>query len=322
MNSPTREAIHSVILPAILIAAAPLFFPPIFVMKVLCFALFASAFNLLLGYVGMMSFGHAAFFGMGAYTTAWVARTYGVPPELCILLGGAVGMVLGAVFGAIAIRRQGLYFAMITLALAQMIYFLCVQAPMTGGEDGLHGIPRGSLFGVFPLDADMSLYPVIAVLFLVGFALVNRIIESPFGEVLRAIRENEPRTISLGYDTRRYKWIVFTLSATIAGFAGGMKAILLGLVTLTDVHFALSGEVVLMTLIGGVGTLWGPVIGAAILVSMSQFLAPYGAWVMVVNGAVFVFSVLVFRRGVAGTTSDLAARIFAKPTSPVATDRT
>lgn len=318
MKSPSREAIESLLLPAVLIAVAPLFFPPIFIMKVLCFALFACAFNLLLGYAGMMSFGHAAFFGMGAYTTAWVAKTYGLSAELCILLGGLVGMLLGAVFGMIAIRRQGLYFAMITLALAQMIYFLCVQAPMTGGEDGIHGIPRGSLFGLLPLDADMSLYPVIAILFLIGFCVVNRIVESPFGEILRALRENESRAISLGYDTRLYKWIVFTLSATIAGFAGGMKAVLLGLVTLTDVHFALSGEVVLMTLIGGVGTLWGPVIGAVILVSMSQFLAPYGSWVMVVNGAVFVFSVLVFRRGVVGTIADLWPRVWAKSAKPLA----
>jgi branched-chain amino acid transport system permease protein len=273
---------------------------PVFLMKVLCFALFACAFNLLLGYVGLMSFGHAAFFGMGSYITAWTAKYWGLTPELAILAGGLVGAALGVVFGWLAIRRQGLYFAMITLALAQMNYFFCLQAPFTGGEDGIQQVPRGRLFGLFSLSNDMAMYVVVAVIFIAFFLLIFRIVRSPFGQVLKAIRENEPRATSLGYRTDDYKLMAFVLSTFIAGIAGGTKALVFGIATLTDVHFSMSGEVVLMTLVGGMGTLFGPVVGALVVTAMENYLAQFGAWVTVTQGVIFVACVLAFRRGIIG----------------------
>ena len=283
-----------------LVIAAPSMLYPVFVMKVLCFALFACAFNLLIGYVGLLSFGHAAFFGLGAYVTAWTAKSWGLTPEIAILLGGVSGAALGTVFGWLAIRRQGLYFAMITLALAQMVYFFCVEAPFTGGEDGIQQVPRGKLFGVFSLANDISIYWLVAVIFLVGFFLLNRTIHSPFGQVLKAIRENEPRATSLGYRTDSYKLIAFILSTFIAGIAGGTKSLVFGIATLTDVHWSMSGEVVLMTLLGGLGTIFGPVMGALVVTTMENYLAPFGAWVTVTQGLIFIACVLAFRRGIVG----------------------
>ena len=283
-----------------LIAVAPFVLYPVFLMKVLCFALFASAFNLLIGFVGLLSFGHAAYFGMGSYVTAWVAKTWHLTPLLAILVGGLAGGALGVVFGWIAIRRQGLYFAMITLALAQMSYFFCLEAPFTGGEDGIQQVPRGSLFGLVNLNSDMNTYWLVAAVFLVFFWLIHRVIYSPFGQVLKAIRENEPRAVSLGYRTDDYKLMAFVLSTFIAGIAGGTKAIVFGIATLTDVHYSMSGEVILMTLLGGMGTIFGPGLGATIVTAMEQYLAPFGAWVTVIQGLVFVVCVLAFRRGVVG----------------------
>jgi branched-chain amino acid transport system permease protein len=274
-------------------------------MKVMCFALFACAFNLLIGYVGLGSFGHAAFFGMGAYITAYTAKAWGWTPELAILAGGLVGGGLGLAFGWLAIRRQGIYFAMITLALAQMNYFLCTQWDFTGGEDGIQGVPRGNLFGLISLKSDLAMYAVVAVIFVACFLLIHRIVHSPFGQVLKAIRENEPRATSLGYRTDDYKLMVFVLSAAIAGIAGGMKSLVFGIATLTDVNFPMSGEVILMALLGGMGTIFGPVVGAAIVITMQNYLAPFGAWVTVTQGVVFVVCVLAFRRGLIG---ELAAR--------------
>jgi branched-chain amino acid transport system permease protein len=279
------QGIALLIMVAALIAC-PYFLYPQFLMKLLCFALFACAFNLLIGYVGLLSFGHAAYFGMGSYVAAHAAKVWALTPELAILLGGVTGAGLGLVFGWIAIRRQGIYFAMITLALAQMIYFICVQVPFTHGEDGIQAIPRGAFLGLIDLRADMSLYWFIAGLFLLGFLLIHRVINSPFGQVLTAIRENEPRA--------------FVLSAGIAGIAGGAKAITVGIATLTDVHWSMSGEVVLMTLLGGLGTLFGPVVGAAAVVGMQTYLAPFGAWVTVIQGCIFVLCVLAFRAGIVG----------------------
>jgi len=288
---------------AIMIAPAILY--PVFLMKVMCFALFACAFNLLIGYVGLGSFGHAAFFGMGAYITAYTAKAWGWTPEIAILAGGLVGGGLGLAFGWLAIRRQGIYFAMITLALAQMNYFLCTQWDFTGGEDGIQGVPRGNLFGLFSLKSDLAMYAVVAVIFVACFLLIHRIVHSPFGQVLKAIRENEPRATSLGYRTDDYKLMVFVLSAAIAGIAGGMKSLVFGIATLTDVNFPMSGEVILMALLGGMGTIFGPVVGAAIVITMQNYLAPFGAWVTVTQGVVFVVCVLAFRRGLIG---ELAAR--------------
>jgi len=269
-------------------------------MKVMCFALFACAFNLLIGYVGLLSFGHAMFFGMASYVTAFAAKRWGVTPEIAILLGTAAAAALGMVAGALAIRRQGIYFAMITLALAQMVYFFSLQAPFTGGEDGIQAVPRGRLFGLIDLSSVSATYAFVLVIFLAGFALIYRIVHSPFGQVLKAIRENEPRAISLGYDVDRYKLLAFVLSATLAGLAGGTKALVFQLASLTDVHWSMSGEVVLMTLIGGLGTIFGPVVGAAIIITMENYLAQLGAWVSVVQGVIFVVCVLAFRRGVVG----------------------
>jgi branched-chain amino acid transport system permease protein len=289
-----------------LIIFCPFTLYPVFLMNVLCFALLASAFNLLIGYVGLMSFGHAAYFGMGAYVSAYVAKEWGLTPEIAVLLGGLTGGLLGVVFGWIAIRRQGIYFAMITLALAQMNYFFCLQAPFTHGEDGIQQVPRGKLFGLISLQPDLSMYVFIAVLFLVFFLLIHRIVHSPFGQVLKAIRENEPRATSLGYRTDDYKLIAFIISCFIAGIAGGAKALVFGIATLTDVNFATSGEIVLMTLVGGMGTIFGPAVGALVLKAAENYLAGIGSWVTVVQGCIFVVCVLSFRRGVIG---ELGARL-------------
>ena len=289
----------------IFLAMAPFVLYPVFLMKLLCFALFALAFNLLIGYVGLLSFGHAAYFGMGGYIAGYSAKAVGLTPELAIIAGAVVAGLLGAAFGWLAIRRQGIYFAMITLALAQMVYFFCVQAPFTGGEDGIQAIPRGSLLGAVPLDRDMSMYWLVAGIFLFSFLLIHRIVHSPFGQVLKAIRENEPRATSLGYRTDDYKLLAFILSATLAGVAGATKSLVFGIATLTDVHWAMSGEVVLMTLVGGLGTVFGPVIGAAVVVTMQNYLAEWGAWVTVIQGVIFVACVLAFRRGLVGEIGNL-----------------
>jgi branched-chain amino acid transport system permease protein len=283
-----------------LIAAAPFVLYPVFLMKVLCFALFASAFNLLLGFVGLLSFGHAAYFGMGSYISAHAAKVWGLTPELAILSGGLVAAALGTAFGWLAIRRAGIYFAMITLALAQMVYFFSVQAPFTGGEDGIQAVPRGRLFGVIDLSSDFTLYWVVATIFLAGFLFIWRVVHSPFGQVLKAIRDNEPRAISLGYRVETYKLIAFVLSAALAGIAGGTKAMVFQIATLTDVHWPMSGEAVLMTLLGGIGTMFGPSAGALVIITMQNELAQIGAWVTVVQGAIFIACVLAFRRGLIG----------------------
>ncbi len=280
--------------------AAPFFVYPVFMMKVMMFALFACAFNLLLGFGGLLSFGHAMFLGSAGYVSAHAAKVWGVTPELAILAGTGAAVVLGLVVGQLAIRRQGIYFAMITLALAQMVYFFALQAPFTGGEDGIQAVPRGMLFGIVDLTQPLAMYAVVLVVFLTGFLLIYRIVHSPFGQVLKAIRENESRAISLGYDTDRYKLMAFVLSAGIAGLAGATKAIVFQLASLTDVHWTMSGEVVLMTLLGGMGTLFGPVAGAAIIVTMENYLSSLGSWVTVAQGVIFVICVLAFRRGVVG----------------------
>ena len=283
-----------------LFIAAPFLVYPVFLMKALCFALFACAFNLLIGYVGLVSFGHALFFGWASYVTAHAAKVWALPPELAVMVGMATAAVLGLVAGGIAIRRQGIYFAMITLALAQMMYFFALQAKFTGGEDGIQGVPRGRLFGFFDLTGEMTMYLFVLVVVLAGFLLIYRIINSPFGEVLKAIRENEQRTISLGYKTERYKLVAFVLSATLSGLAGSLKALVFQLASLTDVHWAMSGDVLLMTLLGGLGTVFGPVAGAFLVVAMQNYLATFGQWVLVIQGAIFVVCVLAFRRGIVG----------------------
>jgi branched-chain amino acid transport system permease protein len=279
---------------------APFVVYPVFVMKVLCFALFASAFNLLLGYGGLLSFGHAAYFGMASYASAHAAKVWGLTPELAILFGTGVAALLGVAIGALAIRRQGIYFAMVTLAFAQMIFFFSLQAPFTGGEDGIQAVPRGALFGVIDLSSDFTLYWLVAAIFLGGVLFIYRVIHSPFGQVLKAIREHEARAVSLGYRTDHYKLLVFVISAALAGLAGATKAIVFQLASLTDVYWTMSGEVVLMTLLGGMGTVFGPMVGAAIIVAMQNYLAQFGAWVTVVQGAVFVVCVLLFREGIVG----------------------
>ncbi len=281
-------------------ALAPALIYPLFLMKVMCFALFACAFNLLIGYGGLLSFGHAMFFGFAGYIAAHCAKVWGFNPEFAILAAVAGAALLGLAAGLIAIRRQGIYFAMITLALAQMVYFFCVQAPFTGGEDGIQAVPRGMLFGLIDLRRVFTMYVLVFAIFLGGFLLIYRVIHSPFGQVLKAIRENEPRAISLGYDTDRYKLLAFVLSAALAGLAGGTKALVFQLASLTDVHWTMSGEVVLMTLVGGLGTVFGPVVGALVIVAMANYLAQLGAWVTVVQGIIFVICVLTFRRGVVG----------------------
>jgi branched-chain amino acid transport system permease protein len=280
--------------------AAPAVIYPVFLMKVMCFALFACAFNLLLGYVGLLSFGHAMFLGTAGYTAAHAAKVWGLTPELAILAGAAASCVLGLVSGLIAIRRQGIYFAMITLALAQMVYFFCVQVPFTHGEDGIQAVPRGSLFGIIDLSNVTAMYATVFVIFFASFLLIYRVIHSPFGQVLKAIRENEPRAISLGYDVDRYKLLAFVLSATLSGVAGAVNALVFQLAALNAVYWTMSGEVVLMTLVGGLGTIFGPVVGALVVIAMENYLAQLGAWVTIVQGIVFVVCVLTFRRGIIG----------------------
>jgi branched-chain amino acid transport system permease protein len=286
----------------------PSFFYPIFLMRVLCYALFASAYNLLFGYVGLLAFGHAAFFGSAAYVAAYTAKNWGVTPEVAILMATAVSSVLGAMFGWLAIRRQGLYFAMITLALAQIVYFYAVQAPWTHGEDGIQSVPRGYAFGLIDLRDTTNLYWFVVGVFVIGFLIIYRAIHSPFGQVLKAIRENEPRALSLGYNTDRFKLVAFTLSAGLTGLAGGTKAIVFQLASLVDVHFLVSGDALLMVLMGGIGTVLGPAVGAIMLVSMQNYLAQFGSWVLIIQGAIFVACILALRKGVVGTTEDWLER--------------
>jgi branched-chain amino acid transport system permease protein len=317
----SSTAVAFAVLVAVLILAPlpPFSVYPVDLMRALCLALFACAFNLLIGYGGLLSFGHALFFGWAAYVAAHLAKVgvISLPywagtwnwlvipfppltPELAILGGTAFAALLGIVAGSLAIRRQGIYFAMITLALSEMMYLVAVQARFTGGEDGIQAVPRGRLFGVFDLTGNMAMYAFVAVVFLAGFLLIYRVIHSPFGEVLKAIRENEPRAVSLGYKTDRYKLVAFVLSATIAGLAGATKAVALGLASLSDVYWGTSGEVVLMTLIGGIGTIFGPVAGAAVIVAMQTQLVGFGQWVTIIQGVIFVACVLLFRRGIVG----------------------
>ena len=286
----------------VLLALAPfLGVYPVFLMNALCFAIFACAFNLLLGYTGLLSFGHAAFMGSAAYVTGYALRSWQWPTELGLLAGVAAAALLGLLVGLVAIRRQGIYFAMVTLAMAQMVYFLCLQVPFTGGEDGLQGVPRGKLLGLQPLDNDLVMYFVVLAIFAAVFLAIVRIVHSPYGQVLKAIRENEARAVSLGYDVNRYKLLAFVLSAAIAGLAGALKTLVLGFATLSDVHWSQSGEVILMTLLGGMGTFAGPVLGAATIVGLQNYLADrVGSWVSVIIGAIFVFCVVAFRRGFVG----------------------
>ena len=273
---------------------------PVFAMKLLCYGLFACAFNLLLGFTRMLSFGHTAYFGAAAYCTGWLATVQGWGTVESILGGVVAATLLGAVIGAIAIRRQGIYFAMITLALAQLVYFVFLQAPFSGGENGLQSIPRGSLLGIVPLQSDTSLYFVVLAIFVASFLFIRRIVHSPFGQVLKAIRENEPRAVSLGYKTDHYKLLAYILSGTLAGFAGALKVFVAQNASLTDVHWSMSGEIVLMTLVGGLGTVFGPVVGAFVIIAMQQYLAGFGQWVTVIQGGIFVICVLTFRRGIIG----------------------
>jgi branched-chain amino acid transport system permease protein len=307
----TREMILFAALFALLIVAPAVVYP-LFMMKVLCFALFACAFNLLIGYVGLLSFGHAMFFGFAAYISGYTVKAWGLPTELGILAGTAVAALLGLAAGLIAIRRQGIYFAMVTLALAQMVYFFCVQANFTGGEDGIQSIPRRPLLGFIDIRNDIVFYYVVLAIFTLGFLLIYRTIHSPFGQVLKAIRENEQRAISLGYRVDQYKLLAFVLSATLAGLAGATKAIVFQLASLTDVTWQMSGEVVLMTLVGGMGTVLGPVVGAAVIITMQNYLAGFGEWVLVIQGVIFVVTVLLFRRGIVGEITAFTERYAAK----------
>lgn len=294
------KLIYLVLLAAALVAPLVGLYP-VFGMKMLCFALFACAFNLLLGFTGLLSFGHAAFFGFAAYVAGWLIKAQGLTPELGILAGTLVGAGLGLVFGVIAIRRQGIYFAMITLALSQLIFFICLQAPFTGGEDGLQGVPRGSLFGLLPLASDLTLYYVVLAIFVACFLFIMRVVTSPFGQVLKMIRENEPRAVSLGYEVDRYKLMAFVLSAALSGLAGSTKTVVMGFASLTDVHWSMSGEVILMSLLGGVGTFFGPVLGSGVVIALQNLLADrVGEWVTVIIGIIFVVCVLAFRKGIVG----------------------
>ena len=282
---------------------------PVFLMKALCFALFACAFNLLIGFTGLLSFGHAAFFGTAGYAAGYAIKGWGFPPEIAIVFGMLVAGGIGWIVGSLAIRRQGIYFAMITLALSQMIYFLCLQAPFTGAEDGLQGVPRGKLLGFINLDDDVNLYYFILTVFIASLLLIYRIVHSPFGQVLKAIRENEPRALSLGYDVDRYKLLAFVLSAALSGVAGAAKTLVLGFETLTDVFWGTSGEVILMTLVGGLGTMFGPIAGAFTIITLQNYLADkVGSWVQVIMGVIFVICVLAFRRGMVGELAALFDR--------------
>lgn len=297
----------------VLALVAPLAVYPVFLMKLLCFALFACAFNLLLGYAGLLSFGHAAFLASGGYVTGFLLTQYsGLSTELGILAGTLASALLGLVFGLLAIRRQGIYFAMITLALAQLVFFIYVQAPFTGGENGLHGVPRGYLLGLFDLNNNMTMYYFVLALFVFGFAVIQRTIHSPYGQVLKAIRENEPRAISLGYNVAAHKLLAFVISAALTGLAGSTKTVVFQLASLTDAHWHMSGEVILMTLLGGVGTVAGPLVGATVVVTLQSYLSngPLGEWVHVILGVIFVICVLLFRVGIVGWVLKLARRNF------------
>lgn len=298
MSQQRPKVVFALLLAASLIA--PFVIYPVFLMNALCWALFASAFNLLFGYVGLLSFGHAAYFGGAAYVTAYLTKNYGLPPELGILAGAAAATVMGAVFGAIAIRRQGIAFAMVTLALAQLLYFFALQTPLSGGEDGIQSVPRGHLFGILDLDHQMTMYYVVLGIFAIGMAVIYRTVHSPFGWVLRGIRQNEPRTISLGYKTDQYKLLAFVLSAGLAGLAGSTQVLVFQIASLTGIHWAVSGEVVLMTILGGAATLSGPVVGAFIVLAMFNYLTEFGSWVTVIQGLVFILCVLAFRDGIVG----------------------
>ena len=302
-SSGQRHLVISFFVLALVFAILPLWIYPFFLMKLMCFALFACAFNLLLGFSGLLSFGHAMYFGIAGYVAAHAAKVWALPPELAVLLATCVAALLAGFTGLLTIRRHGIYFAMITLALSQMVYFFCMQAPFTGGEDGIQAVPRGHLFGIFDLNQTMAMYIFVFVIFLAGFALVWRVVTSPYGQILKAIRENEARAQSLGYNVDAYKYIAFVLSGTLAGLAGGTKAIVVQLATLTDVHWSMSGDVVLMTLIGGLGTLIGPVVGAAVIMTMQNYFAELGAWVVFIQGFIFVACVMAFRRGIVGEIS-------------------
>lgn len=297
----SRAQFAGLLILIVVVIAAPFVLYPIVVMQVMCYALFAMGTNLLMGSVGLLSLGQAAYFGLGGYTAGYLVQSLGLTPELGIIAGGAAGGLLGAGFGWLAIRRQDIYFAMITLALAQIVYFGAVQLTgFTGGENGIQGIPRGALFGLLPLGQDRAMYALVAVIFIAGVLVVHRVIHSPFGQVVRAVRDNEPRMVSLGYQPASYKRIMFILAAVLAGVAGGLKAMVMGIETLSDVGVTTSGLVVLMVLLGGIGTIFGPIIGALIVVAMQYYLAPFGAWVIVIQGSIFVICVLVFRRGIVG----------------------
>lgn len=303
-----RTTILYLVLLVIAIIAPHVGLYPVFLMKCLCFALFACAFNLLLGYTGLLSFGHAAFLGMAGYIAGHTIKAMSFPPELGILAGTAVAALLGLVVGWLAIRRSGIYFAMVTLALSQLVYFFCVQASWTGAEDGLQGVPRGRFFGFIDLSNPSAMYYTVLAIFVFGFWLIYRTIHSPFGQVLKSIRENEPRAISLGYDVDKYKLVAFVLSAALSGLAGATKTIVFQLASLTDVHWHMSGEVVLMTLLGGMGTILGPVVGAFVIVGLQNYLAGFGSWVTVITGSIFVICVLAFRRGIVGEIQALLKR--------------
>jgi len=296
----------------VLAVVAPFFLYPVFLAKLLCFALFACAFNLMLGYVGLLSFGHAAFLGTGGYVTGWLMMNSGMTPELAVILGTVAAGALGAVFGKLSVKREGIYFAMVTLALAQLVFFVYLQAPFTGGEDGMQGVPRGNLFGFIDLSDNMNMYYFVLAVFLLGFWLIHRTIHSPFGQVLKAIRENEARAVSLGYNVNDYKWVAFTISAALAGLAGSTKTLVFQLASLTDVHWHMSGEVVLMTLVGGVGTILGPVVGAGVIVTMQNYLSggELGNYVHIIMGFIFVICVLTFRKGIVGELQKMWKRNF------------
>jgi len=296
----------------VLAVVAPFFLYPVFLAKLLCFALFACAFNLMLGYVGLLSFGHAAFLGTGGYITGWLMMNSGMTPELAIILGTVAAGALGAVFGKLSVKREGIYFAMVTLALAQLVFFIYLQAPFTGGEDGMQGVPRGNLFGFIDLSDNMNMYYFVLAVFLIGFWVIHRTIHSPFGQVLKAIRENEARAVSLGYNVNDYKWVAFTISAALAGLAGSTKTLVFQLASLTDVHWHMSGEVVLMTLVGGVGTILGPVVGAGVIVTMQNYLSggELGNYIHIIMGFIFVVCVLAFRSGIVGELQKVWKRNF------------
>ena len=304
--------IRNLIIAVVVLGVAPYLLYPVFLAKLLCFALFAAAFNLLLGYAGILSFGHAAFLSTGGYITGWAMMNLGVSTQIGILMGTLAGALLGAIYGKLAIKREGIYFAMVTLALAQLTFFVYLQSDFTGGENGMQGIPRGNLFGLIDLTDNVAMYYTVAVIFLIGFAIIQRTVHSPFGQVLKAIRENEPRAISLGYNVNNYKWLAFIISSALAALAGSTKTIVFNLASLTDAHWHMSGEVILMTLVGGVGTLMGPVVGAGVIVTMQNYLSTgdLGNYIHIIMGAVFVICVLAFRAGIVGQFKKFKERNF------------